>query len=342
MVVQVVRVITILSLVLGLLTSCTKKNTDLGLSVLKRVLSDDIKSLDPANAYDSISLDIVPAIYDTLYQFEYLSYTYKAVPLLAEAYPAYSKDRLTVTFKIQKGIRFQDDPCFKQTGGKGRELKASDFVYAFKRLAHPAIESQGYWIFDGKVVGFTEFHDKLAKATSEKASKLFEEPIEGIKALDDYALQIKLVRPYPQLLYILSMGFTTPIPIEAIQVYGDEKGNITEHAVGTGPYILKEWKRHNRIILERNPTYHTELYPKFASPEFQKKGYLVDAGKKLPFIDKIIISIVKEEQPTWLGFLKGDYDLMGIPKDNFRQAIMNQVNLSPEFSSRGIHLMIEP
>lgn len=323
-------------------SSCTKSEEDPKLAIFHGSLGDDAKTLDPANAYDSVSLEIVPQIYETLYQYAYLADTYKVVPLLAADMPKYSADRLTVTIPIRKGIKFQNDAAFKSTQGKGRELTAEDFVYAWKRLADPRIESQGWWIFDGKIAGINAFHDKMTAAKSkEEAAKSFGDKIAGIQALDSQTLQIKLMQPYPQLLYILSMSFTAPVAREAVEAYGDEKGNLTEHPVGTGPFILSKWERDRRFVLDRNPDYHTEFFPTEMAQTYRQQGMAGEIGKQLPFLDRISIRVIKENQPRWLSFMKSELDLMGIPKDNFNSAITNQVNLSPELAARGIRLSIE-
>ena len=77
-------------------------------------------------------------------------------------------------------------------------MKAQDFVYQIKRLALPGIQSQGWWVADGKIAGMNAFHDKLTKASKEDLPKIFDEEVEGIKALDDYTLQFKLLKPDPQ------------------------------------------------------------------------------------------------------------------------------------------------
>jgi oligopeptide transport system substrate-binding protein len=226
--------------------------------------------------------------------------------------PKFSADHKTVTIRLRHDVKFQDDPAFKETQGKGRNLKAQDFIYEIKRLAIPGIDSQGFWIFDNKMVGFNAFHDKLGKAANQEEIKkiLQTEPIEGAQALDDYTLQFKFVKPYPQLMQVLAMSFTSPVPHEAIDAYQDEKGNLTDHAIGTGPFILKKWERTKEIVLEKNPTFHTDFYPTDGTPEFRAKGYLADAGKTRPFLDRIVVKIVTEQQPQWLSFMKGTQDII--------------------------------
>ena len=333
-----VLLLNFISLSVGI-TACTRKADDGNLMVYHGHIKDDVKSWDPVTAYDSVSLDVLPSVMETLYQYAYLTDTYKTVPLLAADMPKVSADRLTYTIPIKRGVKFQDDAAFPE--GKGRELKAQDFIYGWKRLALPTLESQGWWVFDGKVEGINAFHDKLVTAPKDKSTAIFAEPISGIQALDDYTIQIKLVKPYPQLMWILAMSFTAPVAHEAVTQYGDEKGRLTDHPIGTGPFILKSWDRGRRVVLERNPTHHPEFYPSDGSIEFRKQGLLADAGKPLPFLDRLTIDVIRETQPRWLGFMNGDKDLLEVPKDNFNQAITHRDTLSPELTAKGVRLNIE-
>jgi oligopeptide transport system substrate-binding protein len=330
-----------LCFILTAVPGCTQKEDESKLNVFHGSEKDDVKSWDPAYAYDRVSLDILPSIYETLYQYSYLSVAYKIEPLLAAAMPTFSADRLTLTIPIKQGVYFQDDPCFKGSHGKGRELKAQDFVNGMKRLALSAIESRGWWILDQKVVGVNAFHDKFRRTAKKDFDKAFAEEIEGLKAISPYTLQIKLTKPYPDLLYILSMSLTAPVALEALAAYSDEKGNISNHAVGTGPFILKKWKKNQEIILDRNKNFRSETYPSEASSQLADAGMLEDQNKALPFLDRITFSIIQEDQPRWLNFMKGDLDAIKLPKDNFKQSIINQVNLSPALVKKGIRLNIE-
>jgi ABC-type transport system substrate-binding protein len=317
------------------------KKDDPKLAVFHGFVKDDVKTWDPANAYDTVSLSLVPSVLETLYQYSYLSEVYKVEPLLASGMPKYSADKLTLTIPIKHGIKFQDDPCFKETQGKGRELKAQDFVNGIKRLAIPSLQSTGWWVVDNRVVGINEFHNKLNQASKEDLLKVFDSEVAGLKALDDYTLQIKLKKPVPQMLYLLSMSFTAPVPKEAMLDYADKQGNLLDHPVGTGAFKLAKWDRNHEIVLEKNPNFRGEPYPAAGSMTYRKIGLLEDAGKPMPFVDRVTVSVVKESQPQWLNFMKGNADLILLPKDNFKQAITDQVNLSPELVKKGIHLNIE-
>jgi ABC-type transport system substrate-binding protein len=324
-------------------SGCTHKNAeDEKLNVITVGLRSDVKTLDPANAYDSVSNDVGPNIYESLYQYSYLTDGVEVEPLLAADMPKYSKDRLTVTIPIKHGIKFQDNPCFKATSGKGREVTAEDFIYQMKRLAIPQLDSQLWWALDGRIAGINAFHDKLVAAkTKQEAANIFAEPVEGLKALDPYTLQVTFTKPYPQFKYILTMGATAAVPHEAVEMYGDEKGNLTDNAVGSGPFMFQKWDRNRQIVLVRNPNYHPDFYPTKAANDWQQKGMLADAGKTMPFVDKIVYSISEEQQPAWLNFLKGSQDSFQLQKDFFKQSIVNRTNLTPEFAAKGMRLTIE-
>jgi ABC-type oligopeptide transport system substrate-binding subunit len=104
-----------------------------GEMVLHHSLNSKIKCLDPIMIQDEYSLNVCSQILETLYQYHYLKRPYRLVPLLADGMPEISDDKLTCTVRIKKGVYFQDDKCFPNS--KGRELKASDFVYCIKRMA---------------------------------------------------------------------------------------------------------------------------------------------------------------------------------------------------------------
>ncbi|MEK6554013.1 MAG: ABC transporter substrate-binding protein [Bdellovibrionota bacterium] len=310
-------------------TACTSKKATDGENTLTMSVSSEIKSLDSIALGDLYTNRAGSQIYEPLYTYHYLKRPLELIPALADGMPVMSKDGLTATIKIKKGLLFHDNEAFKD--GKGREVVAEDFIYAWKRLVDPRNGSDGYWIFEGKIKGLNEWRDKVTKGEAD-----YKTPIEGFTAIDSHTLQIKMIKPYYQLVYVLAMPYTAPTAIEAIDKYGKEYAN---NPVGTGPFMMKSWIRGNRLEMVRNPNWREELYPSEGTPEDQAKGFLADAGKKLPFVDKLVILEIVEDQTRWLNFMKGQIDFAGIPKDNYDTAIKDG-KLSEEMTSKNIKLDI--
>jgi len=322
----------LLILIIINMASCTKK-VDTSEKVLNLAVRSKVKGMDPIYANDMYSSNEVARVYEGLLEYHYLTRPYTLVPNLAESLPAVSKNGMVYTFKIKKGVLFHDDKAFE--GGLGRELTAEDFVYSIKRLADPKLQSLGWWILDGKIKGLNEWRDKYADLPKVD----YTEEVEGVKAVDKYTLQFTLEKSFPQFLYSLAMPFTFAVPKEAVDLYGKE---FLNHPVGTGPFILPMFKQSNKIVYTKNTKFRKKYYPSTASEEFKKAGFLEDAGKELPLVDKIVVNIIIEDQPRWLNFQKGKIEYLGIPKDNFDSAITPSRDLSPDFIAKGINLLVSP
>lgn len=256
-------------------------------------------------------------------------------------YHALSEDALTSIFKLS-------DFLYTDT----RELEAEDYVYQVKRLAHPRLHSPIYGLMADYIVGLKDYAVKLKHAEQNRAEgetylDLRKYQLEGIQLIDKYTYSIKIHGKYPQFLYWLAMPFFAPIPWEADRFYaqpGLVQKNITLdwYPVGTGPYMLTENDPNLRMVLEKNPNFREEYYPLIGMAEDEKNGLLKDAGKKLPFIDKVVYTREKESIPRWNKFLQGYYDVTGIGSDSFDQAVQlvgqGEATVTQEMEEQGIRL----
>jgi ABC-type transport system substrate-binding protein len=243
---------------------------------------------------------------------------------------------------------------FEKTGT--RELTAADYVYQIKRLAHPKVHSPILSVMADYIVGLRDYAKTLRRAWDETAKgqtegvylDLARYPLEGAEIVDRYTWRVKIHGKYPQLLYWMAMPFFAPMAPEADRFFsqpGMAEKNLTLdwYPVGTGPYMLTENNPNRRMVLERNPNYHDERYPSEGESGDDAKGLLADAGRPLPFIDRVVFSLEKEGIPYWNKFLQGYYDRSGVLTESFDQAVKftgaGDTEVSDTMREKGIRLL---
>ena len=285
---------------------------------------------DPQATSDYYSSHVERAIFDPLYQFDYLARPHKIVPNTAAAMPEISADGRTWKIRVRPGIYFTDDPAFK---GKKRELVAEDYVYSLKRLLDPKVRAPMLWFLDGKLAGSD---DVVAKA--KQAGRLdYDLSIDGLKALDRYTLQITLKEPDYVLQAYLTQVAMAAVAREVIEAYGDASGWAMANPVGTGPFRLKEWRRGQKIVLETNPDFREEYYPESADPA-DRELVAKMKGKRLPQIGRVEVSIIEESNPQLLAFGNGELDYVNVPADLVGNVLGAGNTLKPEFAGKGVTL----
>jgi ABC-type transport system substrate-binding protein len=288
---------------------------------------------DPAQISDTYSRTITPHIFEALYAYDYLARPVKIRPLTAAALPEVSADYRTWTIRLRPGIFFAEDPAFK---GRRRELVAEDYVYSFKRFADPAVKAP-FWasVEEMGILGLAELRQTALK---DKKPLDYERPIEGLRALDRYTLQFRLRETRPRLLYALAASdLYGAVAREVVEHYG---GNLMEHPVGTGPFVLKQWRRSSLIVLERNPGYRERFYEaEPAADDAEGQALLARfKGRRLPMIDRVEVSIIEESQPRWLSFLNAEHDLLSRVPPDFVNVALPQGRVAPHLAKRGIQL----
>ena len=249
--------------------------------------------------------------------------------------PEVSDRGATYLCRIRKGIFFAPDPAFK---GKPRELVAADYAYSLKRLLDPALRSPWTWVVEGKLIGGDEL-----QAAAKKTGKLdYDAPIAGLEIIDRYTLRIRLKQPDYTFLYVLAMPASAAVAREVIDAYGNDAG---AHPVGTGPYLLKEYKRSSRIVLEANPQFRKFVFDEPA-PANKADAAIARAlkGRVLPAIGRIEISVIEEQQPRWLAFLKREVDYLQPFPLGFVGELLDNGKLKPALAAKGIYheLLLRP
>ncbi len=284
-------------------------------------------SFDPQFASDAASDGVILNVFEAMLDYDYLARPVRLIPRTLEALPTVSDNGATYLCHVRKGIFFTPDPAFK---GRPRELTAADYAYTLKRLLDPAVKSPWLWLVEGKFVGGDE-----ARAKAQKTGKFdYDAPMAGLEVVDRYTLRIRLKAPDLRFPYAIAVPNTGAIAREVVDMYGLDFG---AHPVGTGPYVLKEYKRSSRMVLEANPEYRGLTYAATGAvpPELQATAQAL-AGKRLPLIGRVEINVVEEPQSRWLAFLNRESDLLEqIPGDFIDQAL-DRGKLHPDLAAKGI------
>ena len=299
--------------------------------VFRYAFSTAETGFDPAQIIDIYSRTVTPHIFEALYTYDTLARPVKFRPLTAAAMPEASADFRTWTVRLRPGIYFADDPAFK---GRRRELVAQDYVYAFKRCADPALKSP-VWSYQEQI-GYVGLRELRERALRDKTPFDDEREIEGIRALDRYTLQFKVAEPRPRLIENLAQSdLFGAVAREVVEFYGDK---IMEHPVGTGPFVLKQWRRSSLIVLERNPNFREMLYDAEPEPGDAEGQALLARfkGRRLPMVDRVEVSIIDEQQPRWLSFLNSQVDLAERVPNEFINLAMPGGVVAPNLAKRGI------
>ncbi len=289
-----------------------------------RLATNDIDTLDPQQWQDRYSLEIGMSIFESLYEWDYLARPPGIVPNTAAAAPDVSADGRTWTVRLKPGIYFTDDPAF---GGKPRELVAGDYIYALKRELDPNLRSGGAPITTDLIVGMRAVVD-AARRPGAKFN--YDTPVEGLRAIDRYTLQLHLTEPnFPMI-----MDRLADTRAVAREVVDAARGDIQTRAVGTGPYRLKEWKRGTKIVLEANPAYRAITFPESADPAHAAMVREMK-GKRLPQVGIIEFSVIEENQARLLEFERGGLDVIELKGDGAMRLLKNG-ELDPALAKRGI------
>src|SRR5690348_16552133 len=284
---------------------------------------------DPAQANEVYSGAVIAAIMEPLLTFDYLARPVKLAPLTAEAMPAVSDDGKRYTLKLRKGVYFASDPAFK---GKRRELTAADYVYAIKRLVDPGNRSPNAFYVEGKIAGLDAL---VAKAKQNGGRFDYGARVTGLETPDRYTLRITLTHSDYTFGQVLALPALSAVAREVVDAY---PSNVAAHPVGTGPYMLKEWVRASKIVLEANPGFRGFTWDFEPGDDPADKAIAARMrGVKMPQVGRIEISVMEEPQSAWLAFQRGELDILNVPA-TFAPVALPHGKLAPDLAKQGVYL----
>lgn len=188
----------------------------------------DIATIDPNKTNSVADATVSYHIFDGLYR----NVQGTLQPATAESYKV-SEDGLVYTFKLRQDTKWSD----------GQAVTAKDYEYGMKRLCDPAAACPSSYLG-------TVLKNGAAVAAEEV-------PVEelGVKALDDFTLEITLENPADYFVSMLSMSAFAPVRQDIVEKYGAEFGGGAEKQVYNGPFLVSEFGN-GKIVLEKNPNYY--------------------------------------------------------------------------------------
>ena len=203
---------------------------------------------------------------------------------------------------------------------------AADYAYSLKRLPIRRCAC---------LAGRRQARRRCAQSRAKSSGRFdYDAPIAGLEIVDRYTLRIRLLQPDFDFAYVLAMPATAAVAREVGEAYGNDIG---AHPVGTGPYRLVEYKRSSRIVLEANPGYRGEIFDERAADDATDAAIARHlAGKTLPLIGRIEISVIVEEQSRWLALLDRQLDYMQQLPPSFADQALVDGKLRPDLAARGI------
>jgi ABC-type transport system substrate-binding protein len=302
--------------------------------VLRMAFRTAETGFDPQRIFDRYSVGICENLFEPLLTYDYLARPVRLVPLVAESVPQPEEGGTRYTFRLKPGILFVDDLAFK---GQKRELEAKDVEYAIKRFRDPKNRSPYAWLFEHKIVGL----DELAEAGAKSGRFDYDAKVAGLEVRDRHTISFKLVAPDFNFLYVLAMPNVVPVAREVIEFYD---ADTHAHPVGTGPFVLKEWVRRSKIVLERNPNHRGyELDTRYANTaDPWDRAVMEDLrGKRLPLLDRIEIYPIDDQQPRFLAFLNREHDLLDETPFAFIHQVLPNGKLAPSLAKMGVKVFRE-
>jgi peptide/nickel transport system substrate-binding protein len=215
-------------------------------------VTSDIHTLDPAVSSDNYDWRQIYPSYDRLVKYKVVGGkgSTEVEPMVAESWSV-SPDGKVWTFKIRKGIKFDD----------GTSLDAKAVKFAFERTL------------------------KIGKGPADNIGA-----IDSMRVKDDYTLEVTLKNPYGPFLQTLATDAACIVNPRIMKYEKDgdlAQGWLSQHTDGSGPFILVDWKRGERAVLEAKPNYWGGA----------------------PKIKKVIIRFMSESADRRMALERGDIDI---------------------------------
>jgi peptide/nickel transport system substrate-binding protein len=230
----------------------------------------NIGTLDPAFASNPQIIWPTNQLFNSLVQ---LDDSLNIIPDIAKSWTINDSSN-TYSFILRDDVFFHKNIAFGKDST--RRVNAHDFEYSFNRVLDENLASRGRWVFNN---------------------------VEFFEALNDSIFNIKLKKPFPAFLGLLSMRFCSVVPKEAVEYYGND---FRSNPVGTGPFMFKFWEENVKLVLRKNPLYFEKDY----------------SGDQLPYLEAVSITFLPDKQSEFLQFAQGKLDMVSGLDNSYKDEII--------------------
>jgi len=227
----------------------------------------DIPSLDTNKATDQASFEVLGNVLEGLFT---LGENDVPVNGVAESYTV-SDDGLHYTFKLRQDAVWSN----------GTKVTANDFVYSWRRLADPKTASE--YQFMAATASFKNYEKVMA-------GELATEEL-GVKATDDYTLEVELEVPVPFFISLITFPNFYPVNEEFAKAQGEKFGTTIETTIFNGPFVVSSWEQEYEYVMSKNDTYW---------------------DKDVVKMDKVVIRVIKDTATAVNMYETGELDRVGL------------------------------
>lgn len=253
-------------------------------------------------------------------------FKYNEMGALTSLDPAAARtfENIWVVNQLYNGlVQMNDSLHIEPSIAKSWAISSDGLTYTFKLNTSVFFhDNESFENGKGRKVGATDFvysfnrllDPKVSSATS-LLSQVDIHDQKGFEAPDDSTFVIHLVKPFTPFLGILTMKYFSVIPKEVVEKQGED---FRRNPVGTGPFRLKMWEEGSKMVLVKNENYF----------EF-------DGKNRLPYLDAVTISFIKDKETSFLDFLQGSVDMVsGIDAINTDEVLTTEGQLNDKYKGK--------
>jgi oligopeptide transport system substrate-binding protein len=212
-------------------------------------------------------------------------------PAAADSYEV-SADGTLYTFHLRRDAQWSD----------GQPVTAQQFAFSWKRLLDPRLKADYAPLFvDAGIVGADDYNARRV-ATPDRV---------GIRATDDYTLEIRLSQPFGALPALAALSVGAPLRPDLVGADAEGWAQDPSTYIGNGPFMLSDWVHQDHLTLVPNP------------------HYVAHASWPRPALSQVTVSMAADPEDDFAAFKANQRDWIVVP-DAEVNAVLNDPDLAAQ------------